>query len=164
MKESRGLEPRCRAGNRRGTASPVTHYSSESATRLNRARTISSIKEAQFLVRQCAEPSPAGQSVKAAIRRASRLLEISFTRTRDLRYGQARRITADEMDGLRLVAGQADFVRAIGLETLRNRLRLSSSPADKDVVERLTATIEAVAGKTARNGPVAGSSNGLGRL
>ena len=70
------------------------------------------ISEALTLVRCCAEPRLAGESVKAAIRRASQRLDFPFTRTKDLWYGDARRIDAGEMDRLRQ-------------EALNTKLRLS---------------------------------------
>ena len=63
-----------------------------------------SIEEAQTLVRRCAEPRPAGDKVKAAVVRASRRLGFSFSRTKDIWYGDARRIGATEMDQLRRTA------------------------------------------------------------
>jgi hypothetical protein len=78
-----------------------------------------SITEAQSLVRRCAEPGPAGESVKAAIGRASRRLDLPYSRTRDIWYGDARRIDAGEMDRLRREALNADFVAGIdALKTL----------------------------------------------
>ena len=62
---------------------------------------VSSISEAQALVRRCAEPRTAGDQVKAAILRSSRRLGFPFNRTKDIWYGDARRIDAAEMDRLR---------------------------------------------------------------
>ena len=52
------------------------------------------------LVRRCAEPRPAGDQVKAAILRSSRRLGLPFNRTKDIWYGDARRIDATGMDRL----------------------------------------------------------------
>jgi hypothetical protein len=82
-----------------------------SATKLPNSSHASSIEEAQTLVRRCAEPRPAGDQVKAAIRRASRRLEIPFSRTRDIWYGDARRIDAEEMDRLRHGAEKAELAK-----------------------------------------------------
>ena len=82
------------------------------AMKLRNSSYASSIDEAQTLVRRCAEPRPAGDLVKAAIRRASRQLGLSFTRTRDIWYGDARRIDAEEMDRLRQGAENAELAQA----------------------------------------------------
>ena len=96
-------------------------------------------------VRRCAEPRPAGDQVKAAIRRASRRLEIPFTRTRNIWYGDARRIDAAEMDRLRQGAENAEFAQAIaGIEVLRNRMLESNLPASRQVLTALTAALSAL--------------------
>jgi hypothetical protein len=81
--------------------------------RLHKCSSAASIIEAQSLVRRCAEPRPAGDGVKAAIRRASMRLDLPFTRTRDIWYGDARRIEAGEMDRLRREALNADLIATI---------------------------------------------------
>jgi hypothetical protein len=88
----------------------------------------SSIDEAQTLVRRCAEPRPAGDQVKAAVRRASQRLGIPFSRVRDIWYGDARRIDADEMDRLRRGAEKAELAQAVAaIEFLKNRAVASGS-------------------------------------
>jgi hypothetical protein len=90
------------------------------ANKLPNSSYTSSIDEARTLVRRCAEPRPANDSIKAAIRRASQRLGIPFSRVRDIWYGDARRIDADEMDMLRQEAEKAELaqaVAAIELET-----------------------------------------------
>lgn len=62
---------------------------------------MSALAEASALVRDVAEPRPVGDSVKAAIVRAARRLGFTFTRTKDIWYGDARRIDSGEMDALR---------------------------------------------------------------
>jgi hypothetical protein len=105
----------------------------------------SSIEEAQSLVRRCAEPRPAGDQVKAAVRRASQRLEIPFSRTRDIWYGDARRINAEEMDRLRQIAENTEFAHAIaGIELLRNSMLASRSPASRQVVAGLNAALRAL--------------------
>ena len=92
-------------------------------TKLPSSSYASSIDEAQTLVRRCAEPNLPGDSVNAAIRRASRRLGLSFTRTRDIWYGDARRIDAAEMDRLGQAAENAEFAHAVaGIEVLRKRM------------------------------------------
>jgi hypothetical protein len=88
----------------------------------------SSIDEAQILVRRCAEPRPAADQTKAAIRRASQRLEIPFSRTRDIWYGDARRIDAEEMDRLRRGAEKAELAQAVAaIEFLKNKAVASAS-------------------------------------
>src|SRR6202035_5946650 len=82
----------------------------------------SSIDEAQTLVRRCAEPRPAGDLVKAAVRRASQQLGIPFSRTRDIWYADARRIDAEEMDRLRRGAEKAELAQAVAaIEFLKSK-------------------------------------------
>src|ERR1700730_15261660 len=101
-----------------------------SATKLPNSSYASSIDEAQILVRRCAEPRPAGDQVKAAIRRASRRLEIPFSRARDIWYGDARRIDAEEMDRLRREAEKAELARAVAaIEFLQDKILASPSLA-----------------------------------
>jgi hypothetical protein len=115
------------------------------ATKLPSSSYASSIDEAQTLVRRCAEPRPAGDQVKAAIRRASRRLGLPFTRTRDIWYGDARRIDAEEMDRLRHGAENAEFAQAVaGIQVLRNRMLESNLPASRQVFAALTAALSAL--------------------
>jgi hypothetical protein len=115
------------------------------ATKLPNSSHASSIEEAQTLVRRCAEPRPAGDQVKAAIRRASRRLGLPFTRTRDIWYGDARRIDAEEMDRLRQGAENAELAQAVaGIEVLRNRMLESNLPASRQVFAALTAALSAL--------------------
>ena len=99
----------------------------------------SSIDEAKILVRRCAEPRPAADQTKAAIRRASQRLEIPFSRTRDIWYGDARRIDAEEMDRLRCGAEKAELAQAIAaIEFLKNR---AVAPASHQVITNLHAAL-----------------------
>src|SRR6202042_2432303 len=105
----------------------------------------SSIDEAKILVRRCAEPRPAADQTKAAIRRASQRLDLPFSRVRDIWYGDARRIDAHEMDRLRQVADNAEFAQAVaGIEVLRNRMLESNLPASRQVFVSLTAALSAL--------------------
>jgi hypothetical protein len=110
-----------------------------SATKLPDSSYASSIDEAQTLVRRCAEPRPAGDQVKAAIRRASQRLDILFSRVRDIWYGDARRIDADEMDKLRQEAEKAELTRAVAaIEFLKNK---AVAPASHQVITSLHAAL-----------------------
>lgn len=91
---------------------------------------MSALVEAQSLLRKVAEPVPAGDSVKAAICRASRRLRWNFNRTKSLWYGDQRaKVSGDELNQLRDVAKQSagggdDLLArtAIALETVAARL------------------------------------------
>jgi hypothetical protein len=114
-------------------------------TKLPSSPYAASIDEAQTFVRRCAQSRLPGDSVKAAIRCASRRLGFSFTRTRDIWYGDARRIDAAEMDRLRQAAENAEFAQAIaGIEVLRNRMLESNLPASRQVFAALTAALSAL--------------------
>ncbi len=82
-----------------------------SSSRFPISSAVPSIEEAKALVRQCAEPRPSGDLVKVAIFRASRRLNISIRRTRDIWYGGARRIDSVEMDQLRRCAAEAELAK-----------------------------------------------------
>jgi hypothetical protein len=99
----------------------------------------SSIDDARALIRQCAEPSKAGELVKEAIFRASQRLEIPLSRSRDIWYGDARRIDANEMDRLRRGAEEAVIARALAaLEFLKDRAVASSSD---EAIKQLNAAL-----------------------
>ena len=105
----------------------------------------SSVEEARILVRRCAEPCQAGESIKSALRRVTHRLQFSHIRTRALWYGEARRIDAREMDRLREVANETELVQAVSaIETLIARIGESDSLEIKRVVTNLTAILDAV--------------------
>jgi len=109
------------------------------ATKLPNSSYACSIDEARTLVRRCAEPRPANYSVKAAIRRASQRLEIPFSRTRDIWYGDARRIDAEEMDRLRRGAEKAELAQAVAaIEFLKNK---AVAPASHQAITNLRAAL-----------------------
>jgi len=106
-----------------------------SASKLPNSPYASSIDEAQILVRRCAEPRPAGDQVKAAVRRAAQRLGIPFSRVRDIWYGDARRIDAGEMDKLRQEAEKAELAQAVAaIEFLKNK---AVAPASQQVITNL---------------------------
>jgi hypothetical protein len=77
--------------------------------------------------------------VKAAIRRASQRLNIPFSRVRDIWYGDAKRIDANEMDKLRQEAEKAEVARAIAaIEFLKNK---AVAPASHRVITHLHAAL-----------------------
>ena len=109
------------------------------ANKLPNSSYTSSIDVARTLVRRCAEPRPANDSVKAAIRRAAQRLETPFSRTRDIWYGDARRIDAEEMDRLRHGAEKAELAQAVAaIEFLKNR---AVAPASHQVITNLHAAL-----------------------
>lgn len=72
----------------------------------------SEFSEAMRLVKLAAEPRPAGDSVKEAIRRAARNLGWEYSRTEDFWYGEVRRVDSCEMDALRAIEQQRDHAEA----------------------------------------------------
>lgn len=92
----------------------------------------SETSDAMRIVQLAAEPRPVGDSVKAAIGRAAKRLRWSYTRTRDVWYGDARRIDVREMDALREVERRRDDAaselerrrRLEQLAVLRTRLHM----------------------------------------
>src|ERR1700726_3709012 len=98
-----------------------------------------SLDEAQTLVRRCAEPRPAGDQVKAAVRRASQQLGIPFSRTRDIWYADARRIDGEEMDRLRRGAEKSDLAKAVAaIEFLKSK---AVAPASHQAITNLRAAL-----------------------
>jgi hypothetical protein len=61
------------------------------------------------------------------MRRASRRLDLPFSRTRDIWYGDARRINSGEMDRLRHEALNADLMA--GIEALKTLSLLRVTPS-----------------------------------
>ena len=59
--------------------------------------TMNIVFETQTNLRRLAEPVPAGDCIKAAIGRAARRAGLDYGRTRELWYGNARQIKAEEI-------------------------------------------------------------------
>lgn len=100
---------------------------------------MSTLVEAQSLVRRLAEPCTAGDSVKAQILRASRRAGFGFNRVRSLWYGDERcSVSAIEMDKLRRAAGargKPDVHRdelVIRVEALEQQLRALAARLPQD--------------------------------
>ncbi len=87
---------------------------------------VSVLVEAQGLVRSLAEPRPAGDKIKEALRRAARKLpQWSPNRVRDVWNADERvRVRAEELEELRVAARVTKEERAAGheLAELRNRI------------------------------------------
>lgn len=109
-------------------------------SRISSERKVTALVEAQTLIRALAEPSPAGESIKAALRRVGRKLpNWSNNRVRDVWNADDRiRIRADELDELRAAKNQNEKAAKNELVSLRERLaRLESLlvQADPDFFE-----------------------------
>lgn len=63
--------------------------------------------EARYLVRRCAEPVKAGESVKALIRRVAMRTGLSPARVKSFWYEEAKQHLSHEMDRLRQMAAQS---------------------------------------------------------
>lgn len=114
----------------------------------------SSIEEAQALIRRCAEPRPAGDPVKAAIRRASLQLQMRFARVKAIWYGEARRIDSEEMDRLRRGVERAELAHAVAaIEFLTNKALASPSPASHQMISNLHAALLAFSPNTPESCP-----------
>ena len=97
---------------------------------------MSSVAEARELVQRVAEPR--GASIKASIARAARRLEWSYSRTRDVWYGDARRINSHEMDRLREEAERVEIRMHIGnLVALRQRLAATDAQFHRQTIAAL---------------------------
>jgi hypothetical protein len=67
---------------------------------------------------------------------------VAFSRTRDIWYGDARRIDAEEMDRLRRGAEKAEFAQAIAaIEFLTNKALTPPSSASHQVIANLHAAL-----------------------
>jgi hypothetical protein len=115
------------------------------ATKVPRSSYASSIEEAKVLVRECAKPCPVEDNVKAAILRASRRLGFAFSRTREIWYGTARRIDAEEMDRPRKEADDIEIACAVAeIKMLRNRMLVLETPDSREVVAGIDAALGAL--------------------
>jgi hypothetical protein len=99
-------------------------------------------KEAATLVKQCSQPCPVGDAVKAAIGRAADRIGLPFSRVRDIWYGDARRIEAWEMERLRAGSEAAELdVAMAGIEAARRCLQASLSPLSREAIASLDRTM-----------------------
>jgi hypothetical protein len=95
--------------------------------------------------------------VKAAIRRASRRLGLPFSRARDIWYGDARRIDAEEMDKLRQEAEKAALAQAIvAIEFLKSKLLKTPALGSQEMITNLDAALLACHSDAAKNSPTSG--------
>lgn len=103
---------------------------------------MSATMEASDLIRQLAEPCPAGDSVKAAINRALRRVSphlpwpMKASRAEDIWRREARAIRAEEMDALRAAKAareKAEFAHeAAAVETRLARIEAALFAADPE--------------------------------
>lgn len=106
--------------------------------------------EIQGIVRAAAEPGCAGETVGAAILRASRRLELGFSRTRAYWYGLVRTVPAEEADRLR-----AEAAALLDERLARLRLEQIQLQARLDTLRRSDVEILGALGGAAGRGPVA---------
>lgn len=107
----------------------------------------SAIDEARNLIHRCAEPRPPADTVKVAVTRVARRLNFTYSRTRELWYGNARRIDAQEMDALRAGACVADINTGVAsLKALRTRVSKVPSPAARQVLDGIDAVLGVLGG------------------
>jgi hypothetical protein len=78
-------------------------------------------REMQAIVRMAAEPRPVADSLKAALRRSSAALGISYRRAMSFWYGHTERVrvTPDEAERLR---AEADRLRLLRIERLEREI------------------------------------------
>jgi hypothetical protein len=101
------------------------------------------IDEARALVQRCAEPRSAGDLIKVAIFRASQRLNMPVSRVKDIWYGDARRIDAEEMDRLRQAAKKAELAQAVAaIELLKDKFSALPSVACDDAIKGLYALLD----------------------
>ncbi len=93
--------------------------------------------EATELVKQCAEPAPLRDTVKAGVRRAAQKLGFTFNRTYDFWYGRAGRIDATEIDHLREQAALTRDQTVNDLVALRSRLATEGTPLNGSPIAAL---------------------------
>ena len=106
---------------------------------------MSSVAEASTLVKRIAEPRPVGDKVKAAIDRASRRSGLSFMRTREIWYRNARRIDSTEMDRLREEAARREAEASVeSVLALRDRLIASDADFHRPAIAALDAALSAM--------------------
>jgi hypothetical protein len=59
------------------------------------------LMEAAIGLKRLAEPIPAGDKVKSQIARAAKAAKLSYTRAKDLWYGDARSVHPEELEAIR---------------------------------------------------------------
>lgn len=121
-----------------GAASELAEKRSEESDFSSGQSDEGTIECAGRLLRLAAGVRMPGEGVKSTVARAARATGFSYTRARDIWYGDARRIDASEMDALRrLERERAEKLRAIHREKLSAieqlaalRARLQTRDAD----------------------------------
>lgn len=109
---------------------------------------MSAVLEAQTLVRTIAEPRAVGDSVKVSISKAARRLGFTFSRAKDIWYGDARRIDAAEIDRLREIAGRQEAELAVSrVVDLRSRLAATDEDGYREAIASLDRAIDHLGAK-----------------
>ena len=127
---------------------------------------MSSLAEAQTLVRQLAQPARPGESIKAAMARAARQLPSwSFNRIHDVWTADTRiRVRADELDELRAAARKMrEDSRDPEIASLVARLAYAEERLARLDAEFRARLAETLGGETYREGPYEGGPGVLGR-
>ncbi len=123
-------------------------------TPLEKSNTSSEISDAMQMLHEVAEPRPVGDTIKAAIGRASHKLGWKYERTREVWYGNARRLHVNEMDALReraraRLAVSLDAERRRNIEqiaVLRTRLQLRDGEFHRDDIAALEWILREISG------------------
>lgn len=80
-----------------------------------------------------------------------------FSRTRDIWYGAARRIDADEMDKLRQEAEKAELAQVVAaIEFLKNKILATPASASQQMITSLDAALLACHRDAVENSPTSG--------
>lgn len=105
---------------------------------------MSSVAEAAELLRRVAGPEE-GRKTKGLIRDAAKLAMFSYTRTKDIWYGDARRIDAKEMDRLRDVAAKRDVeINISRLLAMREGLAKTDPEFHRETIDALEFALRAM--------------------
>ena len=109
---------------------------------------MSDVASASVLIREIV-PATAGATIGERIRSTARALGWAYSRTRDVWYGQARRIDAAEMDALREAKAERqkkeasrEFLELMArIERIEATIGLAYSALDRDALDAVLATI-----------------------
>jgi hypothetical protein len=112
--------------------------------KVSEASEMSASAEASQLVRRCAEPVSAGESVKALINKAARRTGLSASRVKGLWYAEARSVLAEEMDRLRAAAKRE---RALEDDARRDAALRNEYREVSERLERMEARLEQIASR-----------------
>jgi hypothetical protein len=122
----------------------MSEKSSEKSEKSSELSAMSSVNEASALVQRVAGPLEAG-GIKAAIGRAARRLGFRYSRTKDIWYGDARRIDASEIDRLREEAARVEAEQAVSnVLALRDSLAATDPQRHREAIGALDIALGAM--------------------